>query len=103
MSFVMFGARRALLLLPVALPSTRPARTISARGPSALPFSPPCSARSHGLLHAPARSSIMNVWQPHIEATHAGLIYCAEPVFTALLCLFLPALLSVWAGIAYPE
>jgi drug/metabolite transporter (DMT)-like permease len=45
----------------------------------------------------------MNVWQPHIDATHAGLIYCAEPVFTALLCLFLPALLSVWAGIAYPN
>jgi drug/metabolite transporter (DMT)-like permease len=45
----------------------------------------------------------MNVWQPHIEATHAGLIYCAEPVFTALLCLFLPGLLSAWAGIAYPN
>lgn len=44
---------------------------------------------------------IMNRWQPKITAIEAGLIYCAEPVFCALLALFLPALFSAWAGIAY--
>jgi drug/metabolite transporter (DMT)-like permease len=45
--------------------------------------------------------SLMNAWQPRITATEAGLIYCAEPVFASVLALFLPALLSRWAGIAY--
>ena len=45
--------------------------------------------------------SLMNAWQPRITATEAGLIYCAEPVFASGLALFLPALLSRWAGIAY--
>jgi hypothetical protein len=43
----------------------------------------------------------MNAWQPKITATEAGLIYCVEPVFGALMALFLPAIFSVWAGIAY--
>ena len=45
--------------------------------------------------------SIMNAWQPKITATEAGLVYCVEPIFGSLMALFLPALLSVWAGIAY--
>jgi len=44
---------------------------------------------------------LMNVWQPKITAIEAGLIYCVEPVFGALMALFLPAIFSVWAGIAY--
>ena len=44
---------------------------------------------------------LMNVWQRHVTATEAGLIYCAEPVFASLLALFLPGILSVWAGIHY--
>src|SRR6185503_19764071 len=27
---------------------------------------------------------MMNHWQRHVPATHAGLIYCLEPVFTSL-------------------
>ncbi len=45
--------------------------------------------------------SLMNAWQPKISATEAGLIYCFEPIFGTLMALFLPALFSVWAGIAY--
>ena len=45
--------------------------------------------------------TIMTKWQPKITATEAGLIYCAEPVFTSLIALFLPAFLSAWAGLAY--
>ena len=46
---------------------------------------------------------IMNFWQPHIEASKAGLIYCAEPVFASLFALFLPELFSRIANIDYPN
>ena len=46
---------------------------------------------------------MVNVWQPKITATEAGLIYCVEPVLNALIVLFLPAWLSRWAGIDYPN
>ncbi|MCZ7634738.1 MAG: hypothetical protein M5U12_00885 [Verrucomicrobia bacterium] len=36
-----------------------------------------------------------------MSATQAGLIYCAEPVFTSLLVLFLPAGLARLAGVPY--
>ena len=43
----------------------------------------------------------MNKWQPRISSTEAGLLYCAEPVFSAIMCWFLPGLFSVWAAIEY--
>lgn len=46
---------------------------------------------------------IMNLWQPKVSATEAGLIYCIEPVFAALYALLLPGMLSVWTGIVYPN
>lgn len=45
--------------------------------------------------------SLMNVWQPKIPATQAGLLYCVEPIFGSIKALFLPAWLSLWAGISY--
>jgi drug/metabolite transporter (DMT)-like permease len=47
--------------------------------------------------------TLMNVWQPRLTATEAGLLYCTEPVFTALLALFLPAWFSRWSGFDYPN
>jgi len=44
---------------------------------------------------------IMNIWQPRVSATEAGLIYTIEPVFTAIFVLFLPALLSDFIGSRY--
>lgn len=46
---------------------------------------------------------LMNAWQPKITATEAGLIYCTEPLFASVLALFLPALLSQWSGVNYPN
>lgn len=46
---------------------------------------------------------LMNRWQRPVTATEAGLIYSAEPVFASVLALFLPAWISVWTGIAYPN
>lgn len=45
----------------------------------------------------------MNCWQRDVAATEAGLIYCVEPVLTSVLALFLPACISVWANINYPN
>jgi drug/metabolite transporter (DMT)-like permease len=44
---------------------------------------------------------LMNTWQPKITATEAGLLYCVEPIFGAIMALFLPAWFSVWAAISY--
>lgn len=45
--------------------------------------------------------SLMTKWQPKITSTEAGLIYCIEPVFGSLMAIYLPAWLSVLAGIHY--
>jgi drug/metabolite transporter (DMT)-like permease len=47
--------------------------------------------------------SIMNRWQPKITSTEAGLIYCIEPLFASVFALFVPAILSAWAAINYPN
>ncbi len=46
---------------------------------------------------------MMNMWQPKITATEAGLIYCVEPIFGSVMALFFPAIFSVWAGVNYPN
>jgi drug/metabolite transporter (DMT)-like permease len=45
--------------------------------------------------------TLMNLWQRWVSSTEAGLIYTLEPVFTAVLALFLPAMFSALAGIDY--
>lgn len=44
---------------------------------------------------------LANRWQPEVPATEAGLLYCTEPVFTSVVTLFLPGMISHFAGIAY--
>ena len=48
-----------------------------------------------------ATFSLMNHWQKYLEATEAGLVYCAEPVWTSLISLWLPGWLALWTGTAY--
>jgi drug/metabolite transporter (DMT)-like permease len=45
--------------------------------------------------------TLMNVWQKHVTATEAGLIYCIEPVFASCFALVLPGWISAFAGINY--
>lgn len=45
--------------------------------------------------------TLMNMFQPRITTTEAGVLYCCEPVFTALFALFLPGLLATWGGVEY--
>ncbi len=44
---------------------------------------------------------LANHWQPKISATQAGLLYCTEPVFTALVTLVVPGFISRTTGIQY--
>ena len=44
---------------------------------------------------------LMNCWQPRIDATTAGIIYCLEPMFATTFALFLPSLMSSWLGVEY--
>ncbi len=46
---------------------------------------------------------LMNRWQRFIPTAEAGLIYGLGPVFAALAEVFLPATLSRWTGIDYPN
>ncbi|MBT5900870.1 MAG: DMT family transporter [Opitutaceae bacterium] len=46
---------------------------------------------------------LMNRWQKEISSTEAGLLYCAEPVWSSGASLVLPGLFSVWVGISYPN
>jgi drug/metabolite transporter (DMT)-like permease len=46
---------------------------------------------------------LMNVWQPKLSSTEAGLIYTTEPVFTAVYVLFLPAWLGAFIAADYPN
>jgi drug/metabolite transporter (DMT)-like permease len=96
-TFVMF-AGTALLAFPVALVYA-PGASAFARAYAdssvvmmSVALVPFCTVLSYGL---------MNIWQRHITATEAGLIYCLEPVAASAFALFLPALLSRLAGINY--
>ncbi len=44
---------------------------------------------------------LMNHWQPHVDASTAGIVYCAEPLFATALALFLPVPLGRWLGVEY--
>ncbi|MES2477049.1 MAG: DMT family transporter [Verrucomicrobiota bacterium] len=46
---------------------------------------------------------LMNIWQPRVTSTEAGLIYTIEPVFTAVYVLFLPVMLGRLVGASYPN
>ena len=98
-SIVMFLSM-ALLCVPIALanaPSAGAWRAAFSTAPTMgflaiLVF--PCTLGAYIL---------MNHWQRHVPATHAGLIYSVEPGFTSLFALFLPGWFSAWAGIVYPN
>ena len=96
-SIVMFSSM-ALLCVPVAMVKAPSAgawlaafSTVPAMGFLAILVFP-CTLGAYML---------MNHWQRHVPATHAGLIYCVEPLFASLFALFLPGWFSAWAGIDY--
>ncbi|MEN9676195.1 MAG: hypothetical protein RIS76_2091 [Verrucomicrobiota bacterium] len=98
-SVVMFTVL-ALSTLPVAL------ATVRQMGDLPLAYSSPAALTLLGVLVGPCTLVsfvLANRWQPEVPATEAGLLYSTEPVFTALLALFLPAVISRFSGIDYPN
>ncbi|HWN95349.1 MAG TPA: DMT family transporter [Methylomirabilota bacterium] len=47
--------------------------------------------------------TVMNIWQPRVTATEAGLIYCIEPLCASVFAVFLPGWLSRFADLEYPN
>ena len=96
-TLVMF-ATIAALLLPIALCHTARAADL------AVVFANPAYALVFlglTLCCSVFAFLMMNRWQREVEATTAGIIYCAEPVFATLFALFLPGWLAPRLGIAY--
>ena len=98
-TFVMFIAI-ALLLLPLTLISSPSLPACLSAGASLPAFSIVCLL---ALFCSVAAYLLMNIWQPKVSATEAGLIYTTEPVFTAVFVLFLPALLGRFIHQPYPD
>jgi drug/metabolite transporter (DMT)-like permease len=89
-TFVMFIAI-TVLLLPFTLVSAPNLAACVSAGASLPAFGIICLL---ALLCSVVAYLLMNIWQPRVSATEAGLIYTTEPVFTGVFVLFLPALLS---------
>lgn len=97
MSIAMFGAI-ALVLAPVWIAHSQSISDV------AVIFATPAIAStfvSVMLICSIGAFLLMNHWQPRLDATSAGIIYCAEPVFATLLALFLPVPLGHWLGVDY--
>lgn len=98
-SFIMFLAI-AVMFVPVTLLSA-PAPTASlVAGASVQSFA---LIFSLALFCSVGAYVLMNIWQPRVSATEAGLIYTIEPVFTAVYVLFIPVWLGTFIGSAYPN
>ncbi len=96
-TFVMFVGITILLLPPTLLAAPNLATCFTV-GTSMQTF---VLIGSLALFSSLGAHLIMNIWQPRVSATEAGLIYTMEPVFTALFVLFLPALLGAFIGSRY--
>ena len=96
-TFVMFLGI-AILFVPVTVIVAPDMNTCFAAGQSLQAF---VIAASLALFCSVGAYLIMNIWQPRVSATEAGLIYTTEPVFTAIFVLFLPAILGSFIGGIY--
>jgi drug/metabolite transporter (DMT)-like permease len=98
-SFIMFLGI-AVLFVPISVLAAPDLKSCYEAGASVATAVIVCSL---ALFCSAGAYVIMNVWQPHVPATEAGLIYTIEPVFTAIFVLFLPAMLSELIGSSYPN
>lgn len=98
-SFVMFLGI-AVLFVPVTMLTAPDLGACVAAGASVESF---VLIASLALFCSVGAYVLMNVWQPRVSATEAGLIYTIEPVFTAVYVLFLPVVLGQFVGESYPN
>ncbi len=98
-TFIMFLAI-AVLFVPITLATApNPAACLTA-GASFAAFS---IIAALALFCSVGAYLLMNIWQPRVSSTEAGLIYTTEPIFTAVYVLFLPLGLGKLIGAAYPN
>lgn len=93
-SFVMFMGI-AVLFVPITMVTAPDLPACLTAGASAASF---LLVASLALFCSVGAYVLMNVWQPHVPATEAGLIYTIEPVFTAVYVLFIPQWLGSLVG-----
>lgn len=98
-SFIMFLGI-AILFVPITLVSAPRLSDCVAAGTSVPAL---LLVSSLALFCSVGAYVLMNVWQPRVTATEAGLIYTVEPVFTAIYVLFLPVILGTLTGSSYPN
>ena len=98
-TFVMF-AGIAALLTPFTIMAAPELRTCFAAGAS---FQAMILVGCLALFCSVGAYLLMNIWQPRVSATEAGLIYTTEPAFTSVFVLFLPAVLGKFVGEPYPN
>lgn len=98
-TFIMFLGI-AVLFIPVTLATApRPSACLAAgASPASLAI-----IAALALFCSVGAYLLMNIWQPRVSATEAGLIYTTEPVFTSLYVLILPLWLGHLVGAAYPN
>ena len=97
MSIAMFGAVGAVLA-PVWIAHSRALADVAV-----IVATPGIAATfvSLALICSIIAFLLMNHFQPHVDATTAGIVYCAEPLFATAFALVLPAPLGHWLGVAY--
>lgn len=98
-TLVMFTVVASLFLgAALALGSSPAAVVAPFRSPSWLAF-------TLGLSFACTVGAItlMNAFQPFLNPAEAGVIYATEPVWASIMALFLPAWISLWSGLDYPN
>jgi drug/metabolite transporter (DMT)-like permease len=96
-TFVMFSGI-AVLFVPITVIVAPDIESCFAAGASFQSF---VIIASLALFCSVGAYLFMNIWQPRVSATEAGLIYTTEPVFTAIYVLFLPAKLAAFTGGTY--
>ncbi len=90
----------ALVFLPMSLLAAPSAATWLAAGAS---WTAMAMVLVLALFCSVGAFFLMNHWQPRVSAVEAGMIYTSEPVFAAFYVLFLPAWISVFTGLDYPN
>jgi drug/metabolite transporter (DMT)-like permease len=98
-TIVMFGVI-ALLMLPLVAFTAPSARVVLEA------YSSPQALALAGVITLACTLgayTVMNLWQPHVTATEAGLIYCVEPLCASIFATFLPGWISRLTGIDYPN
>lgn len=96
-AFVMFAAVGAIFV-PITLATAPSISDVAAIGANGDIF---FLLAALTLFSTVGAYGLMIGFQRGVTATEAGLIYCAEPVFTAIYVLFLPGMLAAWTENLY--